>query len=229
MGKINEELNQEEMKKIRNYMVTKYEPSYLSAITKLFVCDLFARDCYDKEGILKPEYTLTAKEKEALMLYIPELDSVLSKTDCESNDFDQRYEAFLSDIRENTKKVVLEAEDVEENKVVPWDVVGVEFVSWEIEKKYGKDIYQKACEEVPYEDDGVHRMFNRDFKNAKVKLGHIIHERVSASPLMDLDLFITLLDERGIPSYIDYENNVFYYNAQPEEVKKDGMALSYKG
>lgn len=204
-------------RELRAYMKTKYGDSYLSAISKLNVSNP-----YDDKGILKSEYALSPKEKEALLHYIPETKQFLnqqSTSESLQDTFDQRYQKFLSDVRKKTEEIVYNSQPSEGNVDIPWDIVGIEFVSWEVKDKYGNDIYKRACEEVPYEDDGVHRMFQRDFSNANIKLGHIIHEGASASPLMDLDYFVKLLAKRGIPSYIDFETNTFHYNGIPEKRK----------
>lgn len=204
-------------RELRLYMKTKYGDSYLSAISKLNVSNP-----YDDKGILKPEYALSPKEKEALLYYIPETKQFLgqqSTTESLQDTFDQKYQQFLSDVRKTTAEIVSNSQPSEGNVDIPWEIVGIEFLSWEVEEKYGKDIYKKACEEVPYENDGVHRMFHRDFSKANIKLGHIIHEGVSASPLMDLDYFTKLLEKKGIPSYIDFETNTFHYNGIPEKGK----------
>lgn len=131
----------------------------------------------------------------------------------------QRYQSFLNDVKKTTEEIASTSQPTEGNVDVPWEIVGIEFLSWKVEEKYGKDIYEKACDEVPYEDDGVHRMFHRDFSTANIKLGHLIHEGISASPLIDLGYLITLLEEKGIPAYIDYETNTFHYNGIPKKEK----------
>ena len=78
----------------------------------------------------------------------------------------------------------------------------IEFVSWEIEKKY---------EKVPKPNGGFYRMYRRDFPNASRELGYIVHESVAASPLLDLELFIKILKEKGIPYYIDFECFLFLF------------------
>lgn len=136
-----------------------------------------------------------------------------------SKSFDERYQELLDDVR----KVTIETASRQSlpnnpDEVIPWEVVGIEFSSSAIKEKYGKDVYDKVCEEVPYEKvrngrGGFLRMFERDFSNASRRLGYIIHEGVCASPLLDLDLFIEELEKNGISSYIDFETNTYYYNA----------------
>ncbi len=191
---------------LRMYVKTKYGDSYLSAMSKLS-----ASNPYDDEGMLKPEYALSSNEKEALLHYIPETKQFL--------DFDKRYEDFLNDVREATFSVVSNSRVPENNADISWEIVGIELLGWKVEEKYGKDIYKRACEEVPYAVDGVHRLFNRDYSKANMRLGHLVHEGISVSPLMDLDLFINSLAKMGIPSYIDFDTNTFHYNGTPEKGK----------
>lgn len=230
---------------LRDYMESKYGTAYMSAISKLSKPNQF-----DKNGLLRPEVALTSKEKDALLFYVPETSKFLNNVDTiepiqninkfeslkpiqninevkrpNSKSLDERYQDLLDDVRKETiKSASNQTLPSNPNAVIPWKVVGIEFASWEIEKKYGKDVYAKACEEVPYEKvpngrGGFLRMFNRDFSNASRRLGHIIHEGVAASPLMDLDLFVKELEKQGIPSYIDFETNTFYYNGVPTKGK----------
>lgn len=232
--------NEKEMRDLKDYMENKYGMAYMSAIAKLSTQNQF-----DENGILKPELALTSKEKEALMFYVPETSRFLNnihtvepiqKTDkvestepiqninetesLNSKTFEERYQQLLDDVREQTiKSASNQTLPSDPNAVIPWEVVGVEFESWEIEEKYGEDVYAKVCEEVPYEKVPDKRMFNRDFSNASRRLGYIIHEAVAASPLLDLDLFVKELEKQGIPSYVDFETNTFYYNGVPTKGK----------
>lgn len=51
------------------------------------------------------------------------------------------------------------------------------------------------------------------------KLGYLIHEGAAATPLIDLQMFIDALNEKGIPCYIDYENKDFHYNTTKKTFK----------
>ena len=64
---------------------------------------------------------------------------------------------------------------------------------------------------------------NKDFLNANRKLGHLVHEGISASSVIDLDLLQESLASKGIPSYIDYEENGNIY----QEVDKEIFTFSY--
>ena len=64
------------IKDLREYMELKYGSAYMGAISKLS-----ANDQYDERGMLKPEYTLTSKEKDALLFYVPETSKYLKAFD----------------------------------------------------------------------------------------------------------------------------------------------------
>lgn len=189
----------------------------MSAISKLSRLDQF-----DKNGLLKPELVLDSAEKEALMCYIPETTETFNKfseNNQQEKSFEQRYSEFLIDVRINTIKLALKQKMPEEKSMtIPWQIMGIEFTSWKIDEQYGKDVYEKANKEVPYEEV-TYRIYNRDFSRANIKLGHLVYEGLPASPLLDLDIFIKSLEIIGISSYIDYENNVFYYNAVAQKSK----------
>ena len=51
-------------------------------------------------------------------------------------------------------------------------------------------------------------------------MGHLVHEGISASSVIDLDLLQQSLASKGIPSYIDYEEKVFHFNAINHVKKK---------
>ena len=99
---------------------------------------------------------------------------------------DERYQAFLDDVQKTTIETASRQDlPTDPSSVIPWKVAGIEFTSWEVEEKYGEAVYERACEEVPYEkvskgDGNFYRMFSRDFSNAKRRLGHIIHEGFAA-------------------------------------------------
>ncbi len=212
--------------RLREYMESKYGKAYLTAISKLSVSDP-----YDENGVIKTEYVLTSDEEDALRYFIPETEQFLDQNDNserEQKSLDKRYQEFLEDVRKNTEKVASFSQASESNADMTWEIVGVEFLGWKVVEKYGDDIYQKASEEVPHDKVGylrafyrrIQTMFHRDFSKANIKLGHLIREAVAPSILMDLDYFIKLLEEKGIPSYIDFETNTFHYNAVPKKEKE---------
>ena len=48
---------------------------------------------------------------------------------------------------------------------------------------------------------------------------HLIQEGIATSPLIDLQVLLHLLAEKGIPTYIDFESRKFYYNGSPQKGK----------
>ena len=66
--------------------------------------------------------------------------------------------------------------------------------------------------------------YERDFEHASRKLARLVHEGISTSMVLDLDLLQESLANMGIPSYIDYEQNIFHFNAKREvKMKTSGI------
>ena len=128
------------------------------------------------------------------------------------------YRNFLEDVENNTKEIVNSCH-ITDDRDVPWEIFGVELFDRNVKhskiiKKYGIDVYKKANEEVPYQEEIGKRLYSRDYSKARRKLGYLQQEFLRVTELIDLDLLEDLLKEKGIPSYIDYENNIFYYNSR---------------
>ena len=117
---------------------------------------------------------------------------------------------FFDEVRRNTEEIVAITENRDDDVIVRWQVVGINFKKDKIIDRYGKEIYNSLC---------------RGYSTKDRKLGHLIHEGVCATKLLDLNLFVKLLAEKGISSYIDFENNTFYFNAKP---KKNKMIVKKK-
>lgn len=64
------------LKDLRDYMEMKYRSAYKGAIETLYA-QLFP-EAWDKSGLLKADYMLTEKQKEALKFYVPETESIMS-------------------------------------------------------------------------------------------------------------------------------------------------------
>lgn len=156
------------------------------------------------------------------------------ENDYEKLSFEEKYKVFLDDCRENARELALNATipepvpEWQEYIPVSWTIVGVNFKAEEIEEKYGKDVYQAADTEVPYiydendkrnYDEELYLRTRRDYSKANVRLGYLINSGVNCSKLMDLDYLIKLLEEKEIPSYIDYDEQRFYYNETPKKDK----------
>lgn len=211
------------MKDLRDYMELKYGSAYMGAISKLSV-----NDQYDERGMLKPEYTLTSKERDALLFYVPETSKYLkafddvgfettNKTKNEQNKdqtLDKRYRMFLESVREGTMKIASSAEVPEGNRVIPYEIVGIEFGTDRIIETYGRDVFERAFKEM-YGDNKV----SQDLSKTDRMFVHLIQEGIATSPLIDLQVLLHLLEEKGIPTYIDFESRTFYYNGSPQKGK----------
>ncbi len=211
------------MKDLRDYMELKYGSAYMGAISKLS-----ANDQYDERGMLKPEYTLTSKERDALLFYVPETSKYLkafddvgfettNKTKNEQNKdqtLDKRYRMFLESVREGTMKIASSAEVPEGNRIIPYEIVGIEFDTDRIIETYGRDVFERAFKEM-YGDNKV----SQDLSKTDRMFVHLIQEGIATSPLIDLQVLLHLLEEKGIPTYIDFESRTFYYNGSPQKGK----------
>lgn len=204
------------IKDLKEYLEQKYGSAFLSAISKLN-----AQDIYDENGILKPEYVLSTKEKEALKLYIPGTKTFFENTDAT---LDQRFRAFLDDVRKSTLGVVSDFLPTPDgDSPIYYETADIDefyFRSQEIKTKYGEDIYTMAREQVP-----KHGVFP-DFSNANIKLGYIVKmtgnisgSETNVSQLIDLDYLVKVLAEKNISSFLDLETNTFHYNEASEKAK----------
>lgn len=220
------------MKDLRDYMELKYGSAYMRAISKLS-----ANDQYDERGrMLKPEYTLTSKERDALLFYVPETSKYLkafddvrfettNKTKNEQNKdqtLDKRYRMFLESIREGTMKIASSAEVPEGNRVIPYEIVGIEFGIDRIIETYGRDVFERAFKEMYGENSLKKAEYNKvsqDLSKTDRMFVHLIQEGIATSPLIDLQVLLHLLEEKGIPTYIDFESRTFYYNGSPQKGK----------
>jgi len=127
-----------------------------------------------------------------------------------------RYVEFLEDVKEATEKFAFKCL-LQNQDEQTWDITGIELLSSTIDKMYGEDVYLKANAEVPFIKVDEERQYlgvKRDFENADIKLAHLIVYDFSASPVIDLDLFIQILNTHDVSSHIDYENNKFHFNTK---------------
>lgn len=114
---------------------------------------------------------------------------------------EQAYIKFLRDVENNTINII-----TMNDREVEYEITGIECQKEELISKYGKEVYERAREDDIY---------------SKRKLAYLIIENQLASSIIDLNLLESFLAQRGIPSYIDYENNVFHYNGN-KHVKRKG-------
>ena len=92
---------------------------------------------------------------------------------------------FVADFSPNLSKV--------NNLITEYDIGEIKLRKEELISRYGKDVYERALT-----------------NGSLVCL--IINEEIPAE-IVDLELFQSSLAKRGIPSYIDNEENIFHYNA----------------
>lgn len=186
-------INDFRYKEWRELLENEYGRDYMMAVAKLS-----AKAAYNAEGSLKDAYVLTEDEHFALLKHHKE-----------------PYRRFLDDVSKYTKEVA-ELYKYNQGKDITWEIVGVDYNGAFLVEKYGVAVYKQANDEVPYKPDSR----ERDFLNANIKLCHLVHEGISASSVIDLDLLQQSLASKGISSYIDYEEKVFHFNAINHVKKK---------
>ena len=124
------------------------------------------------------------------------LDTISSRVEKQEQD----YTKFLRDIEEKTTTL---ADDLSKhnNLITEYGIGSIELKKEKLISSYGKDVYERALT-----------------NGSLVCL--IINEEIPAE-IVDLELFQSSLAKRGIPSYIDNEENVFHYNTNKHvKVKK---------
>lgn len=116
------------------------------------------------------------------------LDTISSRVEKQEQD----YTKFLRDIEEKTTTL---ADDLSKhnNLITEYGIGSIELKKEKLISSYGKDVYERALT-----------------NGSLVSL--IINEEIPAE-IVDLELFQSSLAKRGIPSYIDNEENIFHYNA----------------
>ena len=213
----------------RDYIQTRYDSAYIGDISKLN-----AKNQYDENGLLKSEYFLTEEEKNALLYNIPDIRQSLKPLH-KQDDIYEKYQKFLFDVEMTTNYfasiISLGNFSVGSGNVkCGFDILGrtyiygIERESYDLIEKYGRTIYDRASNEVPYKveyKNGENKLV-RDFFNANRKIGYI-NAKYSYGDLdktlVDLELLVNLLNEKGIPSYFDFETNMFYFNSIPSKKK----------
>ena len=103
-----------------------------------------------------------------------------------------RSNKFLRDIEEKTTTL---ADDLSKhnNLTAEYGIGSIELKKEKLISSYGKDVYERA-------------LTNSSF-------ACLIYNQELPAEIVDLELFQSALAKRGIPSYIDSEENVFHYNA----------------
>lgn len=131
----------------------------------------------------------------------------------------KEFERFLKTVREDTLAVFNQIDFHTLEEDVEWNLVGVEF---RLSDGHCDEKYQKYSEEVRNMafratiplglKENSSWLSEHDFINSDIKLGCLVREFVSASPILDLGYFKELLASQDCPCYID-ENNIFHINA----------------
>ena len=116
------------------------------------------------------------------------LDTISSRIEKQ----EEAYNKFIRDIEEKTINLANNLSKVN-NLITEYDIGEIKLRKEELISRYGKDVYERALT-----------------NGSLVCL--IINEEIPAE-IVDLELFQSSLAKRGIPSYIDNEENIFHYNA----------------
>ena len=113
---------------------------------------------------------------------------------------EEAYNKFIRDIEEKTINLADNLSKVN-NLITEYDIGKIELRKEELISRYGKVVYERA-------------LTNSSF-------ACLIDNQEFVSEIVDLELFQSSLAKRGIPSYIDNEENVFHYNTNKHvKVKK---------
>ena len=116
------------------------------------------------------------------------LDTISSRVEKQ----EEAYNKFIRDIEEKTINLANNLSKVN-NLITEYDIGKIELRKEELISRYGKVVYERA-------------LTNSSF-------ACLIYNQKLPAEIVDLELFQSALAKRGIPSYIDNEENVFHYNA----------------
>ena len=116
------------------------------------------------------------------------LDTISSRIEKQ----EEAYNKFIRDIEEKTINLANNLSQ-HNNLIAEYGIGSIELKKVKLISSYGKDVYERALT-----------------NGSLVCL--IVNEEIPAE-IVDLELFQSALAKRGIPSYIDNEENVFHYNA----------------
>ncbi len=146
--------------------------------------------------LLSSGHYLTAKDLIRICEEKGFLDTIGSRIEKQ----EQEYIKFLKDIEEKTTTI---ADDLSKhnNLIAEFGIGSIELKKEKLISSYGKDVYERA-------------LTNSSF-------ACLIDNQEFVSEIVDLKLLQSSLAKRGIPSYIDNEENVFHYNTNKHvKVKK---------
>ena len=160
---------------------------YFSYYSEDFNDNGYAKANNDEIILLSSGYSLSTKDLTKICEekgFLETLSSRIAKQE-------QEYYKFLKDVKEKTTTI---ADDLSKrnNLIAEFGIGSIELKKEKLISSYGKDVYLRALT-----------------NNSLVCL--IVREEMPAD-IVDLELFQSALARRGISSYIDDEDNVFYYN-----------------
>lgn len=143
---------------------------------------------------------------------------------------DTEYETFLREVRMDTLAFFNTVDFHTLKEDVVWQLVGVEFrlSSACIDEKYQK--YSSEVRKRAYKateplglKEGSSWLTNHDFINSDLKLGCMVCEFVSASPIFDIGYLMELFDSQGVPCFIDEESRIHINAEEPKKTEKPKM------
>lgn len=146
--------------------------------------------------LLSSGYYLSTKDLTKIYEEKGFLDTISGRIEKQEHD----YTKFLRDIEEKTTTLADNLSKVN-NLITEYDIGKIELRKEELISRYGKVVYERA-------------LTNSSF-------ACLIDNQEFVSEIVDLKLLQSSLAKRGIPSYIDNEENVFHYNTNKHvKVKK---------
>lgn len=150
--------------------------------------------------LLSSGYYLSAKN----LIRICEEKGFLDTMNNKIEKQERNYIKFLRDVEKKTMDFL---DNISQtiNLETEYNIIGIESRNQELISQYGEDVYKRAIEEV-----------NNNYR----KLAFLTMDNLMITQVIDITLFQNLLAKRGIPSYIDSEENVFHYNAINHVKKK---------
>ena len=138
--------------------------------------------------LLSSGYYLSTKDLTKIYEEKGFLDTISGRIEKQEHD----YTKFLRDIEEKTTTISDNLSKIN-NLITEYGIGGLELKKEELMSRYGDAVYKRALTNPSF----VCLIYNQELP----------------AEIVDLELFQSALAKRGIPSYIDSEENVFHYNA----------------
>lgn len=145
--------------------------------------------------LLSNGYYLSAKDLIGICEEKEFLDTINSRIEKQ----ELAYTKFLRDVEEKTTTISDNLSKIN-NLITEYGIGGLELKKEELMSRYGDAVYKRALTNPSF----VCLIYNQELP----------------AEIVDLELFQSALAKRGIPSYIDNEDNVFYYNANKHVKQK---------